>query len=265
MKACDEMISDLLERRELYARAQKQKKRCMTRFGLAVSVVCCAVMVGFGLWQRGAADTTPPVDVSDAVIPGVPDYVDPVEEATNPAENDPARIVWVLNTVDGLVSGSKLHFDTDTHYSISMSDDALQAYYGRDLSALGEFLPDGYVYKKGIQPTFHYKNDGTLVYDISGYSYENGDVSVRVWVSKLGAPYDYVYQLDSPTYSEVNGVDVLFGGVLKQEDSERYGLLFADFTCDGLEYRVTVEDHSNMGLDSDVNTWFFNFICQLTE
>ena len=252
MKTCDEMMKHLTERKEQYIVIQKQRRRLVSGIGLSACAVCCAVMLCFGLWQWGSEDPQIPMGLSDALVPGISDYVGPTESDGEPVRDDPAQIAWVVNAVDRVASAAKLHFGDDQYYGKKMSDDALTEYYGQDLSDLEKFLPDGYVYSRGIQTTFYYKNDGTLVYDVDGYSYEKDDISVMVWASKIGAPYDYVYHLDDPTISEVNGVDVLFGGVLKHEDADDYDLLFADFTCGDLQYRVTVENHASGGLDTDV-------------
>lgn len=49
MKNCDEMVDSLFERRELYIAAQNRKRKVLIRAAAAVSCVCVAVLLGFGV------------------------------------------------------------------------------------------------------------------------------------------------------------------------------------------------------------------------
>ena len=71
------------------------------------------------------------------------------------------------------------------------------------------------------------------------------------------------YQLHDPTISRINGVDVTMGGIY-QNDEKDFRLIFADFSKDGLQYRVTIE---NLPFDGqkDAQTWLFEIVLELTK
>lgn len=64
MKSCDDMVNSLLERREQYFAKQKHKRKVIVRTA-SVCCICVAVLLSFGVWQRGILEKTPPVIVGE--------------------------------------------------------------------------------------------------------------------------------------------------------------------------------------------------------
>ena len=77
MKNCDEMVNSLLERREQYVAEQKRKKRVLTRTVTSMCCVCLAALLGFGMWQSGIFNTTPPAALDDSINISKKDYINP--------------------------------------------------------------------------------------------------------------------------------------------------------------------------------------------
>ncbi len=83
MKNCDEMVNSLLERREQYIVKQKRKRKVIIRTVASMCCVCLVALLGFGVWQNGMFEKTPPVTMDDSVIIGEKDYIEPDELNSN--------------------------------------------------------------------------------------------------------------------------------------------------------------------------------------
>lgn len=83
MKNCDEMVNSLLERRDRYAAEQKRKRAIITRTVTSMCCVCLVALLGFGMWQSGMLDTTPPAAWNDSINIGEKDYINPDELNAN--------------------------------------------------------------------------------------------------------------------------------------------------------------------------------------
>lgn len=99
MKNCDEMVNRLLERRDQYAIEQKRKRTKITR---AVSLMCCVclvVLMGFGVWQGGWFDSTPPIMRNDPAHNGEQDYFCETNNnnATNNTIEDSMKVFNVIS------------------------------------------------------------------------------------------------------------------------------------------------------------------------
>lgn len=65
MKNSEEMVNSLLERRDKYAAEKKRKRTIITRTVTSMCCVCLVALLGFGMWQGGMFDTTPPATLED--------------------------------------------------------------------------------------------------------------------------------------------------------------------------------------------------------
>lgn len=83
MKNSEEMVNSLLERRDKYAAEKKRKRTIITRTVTSMCCVCLAVLLGFGMWQGGMFDTTPPATLNDSINIGEKDYINPDELNAN--------------------------------------------------------------------------------------------------------------------------------------------------------------------------------------
>lgn len=256
MKNYEKLTQDLLARRDRYVAEQKKRRKT------AITSLCCVCFVallGLGLWKSGVFHTTTPINGGPAVLASKPHTnattapttapTTATLPATIPTANDPIEITWVVNKVSNTLAAAKLNYNTPDYYSEKKDSAALIEYFGRDFSALGNVMPDGFQYVGGSERTFFYKIDGTPAYDSCGFLYRKGEEEITIYASKLRLPYDCLYMMDNPMPSNINGVEIIIGGIYT--DSDQLDLVFADFSHKGIQYRVTVDTvPSNQNTDA---------------
>lgn len=183
MKNYDELTNDLLERRDHYVADQKKKRKNLMSVATSLCCLCLVALLGFGMWQGGMFNTTPPDQtLEDTLYPGIKDNFDESkgESADNPAAND--RII--INTING-ISADKMNINLAVDDFVKMTREEMVEYYGVD------YIPD---VPADIKPwederSGIYKRDGGTgeVYwdaDILNYSNEDFTRSVHVEVDK---------------------------------------------------------------------------------
>ena len=213
--------------------------------------------------------TTPPINGGPAVIASKP-HIDTtlaptttIVPATIPTTNPPIQIAWTVNKVSNTVGAAMKNYNTPDYYSEKKDAAALTEYFGRDLSALGGVMPEGFRYVP-YEPTFFYKNDGTTVFDSCGFLYRRGEEQISIRASKIGVPYDCLYMLDNPISSSLNGKEMVIGGFYANENSKEFDLVFADFSHNGIQYRVTVENVP-FGQSKDAPGWLVDILAELIK
>ena len=278
MKNYDELTKDLLARRDRYVAEQKQKRVT------AVTSLCCVCFVallGLGLWKSGVFHTTPPINGGPAVIASKPQNDNTNAPTTAPTSAPttipttttvpatiptiaPLEITWIVNKVDGLVGAERKNYNTPDYYSESKDTAAMAEHFGRDLTDLVDVMPDGFQFVGSSETTFYYKTDGTLVYDGSHFLYLKENQQILIQVSKVGVPYDCLYMLDNPIPSNINGKEMVIGGFYANENSKEFDLVFADFSHNGIQYRVTVK---NVPFDGtkDAPGWLVDILAELIK
>ena len=158
-----------------------------------------------------------------------------------------------LNQIDGIANAAPLYLDPAKHYTEDWNNEKVTQYLGIDLSNLGS----EFEYIGEQNHTVTYRNDGTLVRDLMGFSYKYSGSEFTVAVSKLSLPYDCIYALEESKKTNVGtekgSVEVLFAGAAGGENAtENQTLIVADFELNGVNYRVKAE---NISLTS-----FYNFV-----
>ena len=273
MKSYEEVISSLLERRDRFDAQCRQNRKRIICFAVSFSCFCLIFGCGFllrseGVVAPGLLSVQPTVTTgNNRVEPGflmdspyqieTSVHVDPTEN------NDICRFIWCINRVDEVSSAARLNFSEDKYYRKIKDSEQVAQYFGADFSDMVGFMPEGFVFTGNDNHEFICDLDGKLVYDSCAFSYMKEDQQILILVSKIGVPYDCIYQLHDPTISRINGVDVTMGGIY-QNDEEDFRLIFADFSKDGLQYRVTIE---NLPFDGqkDAQTWLFEIVLELTK
>ena len=259
MKNYDELTRDLLKRRDCYVAAQRQKRITAVT---ALGCVCFVALLGLGLWKSGVFRATPPASI--AGNPSVHSTAAPTTATlpTTTPTSAPLEITWVVNKVSNTVAAAKLNYNTPDYYSEKKDSAALAEYFGRDLSDLGSVMPDGFQYVGGSERTFFYKTDGTIAYDACEFLYRRGEERIAILAGKLRPPYDCLYMLDDPVSSYINGVELVIGEI--RSDSGQLELVFADFSHDGIEYRVTIRNISSAEA-ADVTGWMVDVLAELIK
>ena len=234
MKNYDELTNDLLERRDRYVADQKKKRKSLMSVATSLCCLCLVALLGFGMWQGGMFNTTPPDQtLEDALYPGIKDNFDESkgESADNPAANN--RIV--INTING-ISADRMNINLAVDDFVKMTREEMIEYYGVD------YIPD---VPADIKPwederSGIYKRDGGTgeVYwdtDILNYSNEDFTRSVHVEVDKGSyVLQDYLYFKGTEEKSVINNIDVLIG-------LTENGYYYSEFMYKGVGFLIDAE------------------------
>ena len=70
--------------------------------------------------------------------------------------------------------------------------------------------------------------------------------------------------MDNPSPSKINDVKIIMGGIYSEDNPEDLNLVFADFSHNGIQYRVTVENIPDDG-EKDSFSWLYGIISELTK
>ena len=203
MKNYDELTNDLLERRDRYVADQKKKRKSLMSVATSLCCLCLVALLGFGMWQGGMFNTTPPDQtLEDALYPGIKDNFDESkgESADNPAANN--RIV--INTING-ISADRMN--------IKPWEDERSGIYKRD-GGTGEVYWDT---------------------DILNYSNEDFTRSVHVEVDKGSYVLkDYLFFNGTEEKSVINNFEVFIG-------LSENGYYYSEFMYNGIGFLIDAE------------------------
>ena len=234
MKNYDELTNDLLERRDRYVADQKKKRKSLMSVATSLCCFCLVALLGFGMWQGGMFNTTPPDQtLEDALYPGIKDNFDESkgESADNPAANN--RIV--INTING-ISADRMNINLAVDDFVKMTREEMIEYYGVD------YIPD---VPADIKPwederSGIYKRDGGTgeVYwdtDILNYSNEDFTRSVHVEVDKGSYVLkDYLFFNGTEEKSVINNFEVFIG-------LSENGYYYSEFMYNGIGFLIDAE------------------------
>ena len=234
MKNYDELTNDLLERRDRYVADQKKKRKSLMSVATSLCCLCLVALLGFGMWQGGMFNTTPPDQtLEDALYPGIKDNFDESkgESADNPAANN--RIV--INTING-ISADRMKINLAVDDFVKMTREEMIEYYGVD------YIPD---VPADIKPwederSGIYKRDGGTgeVYwdtDILNYSNEDFTRSVHVEVDKgVYVLKDFFFFNGTEEKSIINNFEVFIG-------LSENGYFYSEFMYKGVGFLVDAE------------------------
>ena len=234
MKNYDELTNDLLERRDRYVADQKKKRKRVMGIATALCCFCLVALLGFGMWQGGMFNTTPPDQtLEDALYPGIKDNFD--ESKGESPDNPYANNKIVINTING-ISADRMNINIAVDDFVKMTREEMIEYYGVD------YIPD---VPADIKPwkderSGIYKRDGGTgeVYwdtDILNYSNEDFTRSVHVEVDKGSyVLQDYLYFKGTEEKSVINNVDVLIG-------LTENGYYYSEFMYNGVGFLIDAE------------------------
>lgn len=234
MKNYDELTNDLLERRDRYVADQKKKRKRVMGVATSLCCFCLVALLGFGMWQGGMFNTTPPDQtLEDALYPGIKDNFD--ESKGESPDNPSANNKIVINTING-ISADRMNINIAVDDFVKMTREEMIEYYGVD------YIPD---VPADIKPwederSGIYKRDGGTgeVYwdtDILNYSNEDFTRSVHVEVDKGSyVLQDYLYFKGTEEKSVINNVDVLIG-------LTENGYYYSEFMYNGVGFLIDAE------------------------
>ena len=234
MKNYDELTNDLLERRDRYVADQKKKRKRVMGVATSLCCFCLMALLGFGMWQGGMFNTTPPDQtLEDALYPGIKDNFD--ESKGESPDNPSANNKIVINTING-ISADRMNINIAGDDFVKMTREEMIEYYGVD------YIPD---VPADIKPwederSGIYKRDGGTgeVYwdtDILNFSNEDFTRSVHIEVDKGSyVLQDYLYFKGTEEKSVINNVDVLIG-------LTENGYYYSEFMYNGVGFLIDAE------------------------
>lgn len=234
MKNSEEMVNSLLVRRDRYVTEQKKKKTIITRTVTSMCCVCLVALLGFGMWQGGMFNTTPPDQtVEDALYPGIKDNFDESkgESPDNPAANNKI----VINTISG-ISSNKMNINLAVEDFVEMSREEMIEYYGIDY--FPDVPADMKAWESGRLGIFK-RNGGTgeVYWDQDVLNYSNEEISrhINIEVAKGNIPFlDYgMFSVEDET-SVINNVELKIG----LTDDGRY---FTEFMYKNVGFIISAE------------------------
>lgn len=234
MKNCNEMVNSLLERREQHVAEQKRKRTVITRTVTSMCCVCLVALLGFGMWQGGMFNTTPPDHrAEDALYPGIKDNFDESrgESPDNPAANNKI----IVNQIDGL-SADRQNISLSADDFVEMDKAALNEYYGINVFPA---VPDDVREWDGQRFGIYRRNAGTgeVYWENTVVNYSNEDFSrtVNVEIKKDDSPLcDYAFLETTEEKSIINNTQVVIG----QSDNRYY---YAQFIYWDVGFQVIAE------------------------
>ena len=292
MKNYDETINSVFSKIEDYNIERKRKKKFIIKTATPLSCLCLAVIVA--VCVAGNSGAKPPVaepstpyssqelDGDYSTIDGDFSSKDSQSnrgntnyETSQPSisfevENDPVRIMYTLNRVDGEIGAAKLYFSSDKYYNEVKDQNALKEYFGRDFTSLKNLMPSGFAYSGNETETFYYEHNGKIAYDTCMFVYTKDEATIKILVSKIGAPFDCVYSHKSEiTPTEINGNSVIMGyKAIPINNEEQFEFVYADFSCNGLNYRIIIRDFEkteDSKKTEDMGICLYKLVKDLTE
>lgn len=234
MKNYDELTNDLLERRDRYVADQKKKRKRVMGVATSLCCFCLVALLGFGMWQDGMFNTTPPDQtLEDALYPGIKDNFD--ESKGESPDNPSANNKIVINTINS-ISADRMNINIAVDDFVKMTREEMIEYYGVD------YIPD---VPADIKPwkderSGIYKRDGGTgeVYwdtDILNYSNEDFTRSVHVEVDKGSYVLkDYLFFKGTEEKSIINNFEVLIG-------LSENGCYYSEFMYNGVGFLIDAE------------------------
>ena len=269
MKNYEEITNGLLERRDRYMAEQKKKRKYTVGILASACCVCLIALLSFGVWQGGllgkAPATVPDAPTNSEYKAQMAGNATAQNQGNQTAENAPEQMLFTINKVQNTVGAAMLDFAfKEGVYGEVKTLAEITDYLGRDYSALKDYMPEGFSFVGNYEAKFYYEDGGKIVHDSCVFGYKKEDQEITILVSKIGAPYDCLYLLDNPIASEINGVAVTMGGIYKDETSGEFDLVFADFSHNGLHYRVTVENVPSDG-EKDAPIWLTGIVMELID
>ncbi len=282
MKTYSQMAEDVFSRRDKYEAEKRKKKAAAKRTAVSISCcLVAAICIGvyhhslknqFGTGNKvSEAEITHSQKKPDVIInhekettnlqgalPIKPDITinntseeekttaKVVEQPSEPIDSD--RVFCYLNKITGSMAAHPLYRDPALHYTEEYSDTVSAEYYGIDLAKLSACMPEGMTMHKGVHKKI-FENSGTLVEERSEFVFKGDDSrAVYIRVNRLGPVSDCLYMSDSDlstTFMTKENGEVKVKVFFAEDAEEIFGcktLIVADFTVNGVNYRITTEN-----------------------
>lgn len=236
MKNCDEMVNDLLVRREQYLAERKHRRRVAARAAASACCVCLVGLLGFLVWRNEKVPSSPTEQTAEPVLSQ--ESTGTTEETTKAAPEERVtedRIV--IHPCNG-VSLDVSNIDLSEDDFVEMSRDEMIDYYGVD------YIPD---VPSDVKPWVEgscgvYRRDREVYWDADMLNYFNEDFSRTVHLEvckEVVIVRDYFPYDGSDETSVIRGVEMFL-------TRDANGGYYADFFYQNVEFLL-----STQGLSED--------------
>ena len=246
MKSYDETVDSVFDRIDKYNSEKIRKNKIITK---AVVPACCFCLIALGgivAWKSGLFKSGTPGAVPGQPVTSYDNAAVSPAESTSPNSVGSKRLCFA-NQINGVKSAAPLYLDPAKHYTENWSNAEVTAYMGADLFNLGA----EYKYIGSSSHAVTFSSDGAIARDVINLKYHSKDADFTMSASKLGAPNDCIYALNSSEITSIGvggkSVEVLFAATVGSDAAaqpEKQNLMVADFSCGGVYYRVTAENIS---------------------
>ena len=235
MKNYDELTNDLLERRDRYVADQKKKKKRVMGVATSLCCFCLVALLGFGMWQGGMFNTTPPDQtLEDALYPGIKDNFD---ESRGESPDDPAaNNKIIINSIDG-ISADRMNINLHVDDFVEMTRDEMITYYGVDY--VPDVPDDIKAWEEEQSSGIFRRNGGTgeVYWDADILNYSNKDFTRSVHVEVDKGSYvlkDYFYFRGTEEKSIINNHEVIIG-------LSENGYYYSEFMYNGIGFLIDAQ------------------------
>lgn len=176
--------------------------------------------------------TEPPVSIPPIIEPPV------TEQPTEPVTT--VQLDFKVNRITNQISGAPPYYPPEMYEQKIWSHQEVTDYYGIDINDIhGEvFGNDDYTTQYCDGYGYITDRNGNIAKDTVSSSYIASDNSiVTISASRVSLPYDCCYELESNETNNINGIDVLIGGMSLSGNLDVYDFFYADFHKNGINYR----------------------------
>lgn len=238
MKNCDEMVNDLLVRREQYLAERKHRRRVVARTVASVSCVCLVALFGFLVWRNEKVPSSPNESAAEAVLSRESTgFVEQTTGAVPESVGDITEDRIVIHPCNGVSLDASPNGLSEDDF-VEMSRDEMIDYYGVD------YIPD---VPSDIKPQTDessgvFRRDGEVYWDADILNYSNEDFTRRVHLEvckEVVIIRDYFPYDSSDEESVIRGVEMFLS-------RDANGGYYADFFYQNVEFFL-----STQGLSED--------------
>lgn len=151
-----------------------------------------------------------------------------------------AQLDFKVNKITNQISGAPPYYSPEMYDQKIWSHQEMTDYYGVDINDIhGEvFGDDDYTTQYCDEYGYITDKNGNIAKDTVSSSYIASDNSiVTIYASRVSLPYDCCYELESNETNNINGIDVLIGGISLSGNSDMNDFFYADFHKNGINYR----------------------------
>lgn len=246
MKSYDETVDSVFDRIDKYNSEKIRRNKIITKAVVPACCFCLIALGGIGAWKSGLFKSGTPGAVPGQPVTSYDNAAVSPAESTSPNSVGSKQLCFA-NQINGVKSAAPLYLDPAKHYTENWSNAEVTAYMGADLFNLGA----EYKYIGSSSHAVTFSSDGAIARDVINLKYHSKDADFTMSASKLGAPNDCIYALNSSEITSIGvggkSVEVLFAATVGSDAAaqpKKQNLMVADFSCGGVYYRVTAENIS---------------------